>query len=226
MPIIVLLIGGGGWTLNLYVDSRVRDRLQPLTEKITQLQTDLSEIKGELKRISARAVVEDAASAPLARLATQLVNVRTAMKDARALQQSLPERSILEIQGKLLKVDNNARGYWPLVFDLIGYRSIVITGLTSPPSGKVHEMSDVSMSGGDDRVGGGYVRLSGNIEGVRFVGTWVEFDASKPVVLKNVHFDHCVLVFVGFDPQTPDPSIQHLAREILAADLTKFTIAG
>ena len=228
MPLACLLLGSGilAGVPGLFIDSRIHSALDPLQEKITLLQTDVAEIKGELKRIAARTAIDDAANSPPALLAANLPRLQEALKDFRNPERQLPDRSTSEIQAKLLKVDASAPGYWPFVFDLISYRSILITGLTSPSTAKASEMSNVTMRGTATGVKGGYVRLSGRIEGVRFADSWVEFDASKSLTLKDVHFDHCVLVFVGFDPRAPAPSIQKLGLEILAANMAKFTIGG
>jgi hypothetical protein len=68
--------------------------------------------------------------------------------------------------------------------------------------------------------------IAGLIESVTFVDLWVIFDAQKPVVLRNVHFEHCVLVFKGFTAQSPSPTIEKLGRDLLAANITDFRISS
>jgi hypothetical protein len=187
---------------------------------------DLGEIKGELKRIAALRVIEDAAGASPERLATNLQNLQKVLIEAKRLDQPLPDRPISEIQTKLLKVDSTSSGYWPFVFDLISYRSIIITGLRSPPKAIASEMSNVIMQSLNNGVTGGYVKVSGNIVGVRFANSWVEFDADNPATLKDVHFDHCVFVFVGFGADAPSPHIQRMVQQISASNLSEFTVSS
>ena len=160
----------------------------------------------------------------LSKTVRNLGNVHEAIRDAKEQKQPIEERSLAGIQSKLLKVDTATPGYWPLVFDLISYHSIIVTGLTSPPKAQAIEMSDVAVSGGPVR--GGHFRLSGTIDGLRFINSWVEFDGGKSVTLKNVHFDNCVLVFVGFDFRAPNPSTQRLARDLLASNIANLVIRG
>jgi hypothetical protein len=228
IALLTLLVGGGIGKvfLDLYVDSRVNSGLWPVTQTLTQLQVDLGEIKGELKRIAALRVIEDAAGASPEQLATNLQNLQKVLIEAKRSEQPLPDRPISEIQAKLLKVDASSSGYWPFVFDLISYRSIIITGLRSPPKATASEMSNVIMRGFNNGVTGGYVKVSGNIVGVRFANSWVEFDADNPAILKDVHFDHCVLVFVGFGAEAPSPHIQRMVKQILASNLSEFTVSS
>jgi hypothetical protein len=228
IALVTWLVGNGVLRapFALYVDSRVNSGLRPLTEKITQLQVDVGEIKGELKRIADLRTIEDSAGASPAQLAKHLEKLRNVLVEARRTAEPLPDQAVSEIQAKLLKVDAASPGYWPLVFDLISYRSIIVTGLTSPPVANAIEFTDVAANPLGKGVLGGYLRLGGIIDGVRFEGSWIEFDANRPVKLKNVHFDHCVLVFVGFGPAPPAPPIQRLVRELLASNLKNFAVSG
>ena len=228
ITIIALLLGTGFVVrhLTLVVDEAVDTKLAASMKDLRQLQLDVAEIRGELKRITDRAVIENAANSNPSRLAMNLGTLHEALKNAREQKEPIEEHSIAEIQSKLVNVDAGSVGYWPVVFDLISYHSILITGLTSPPKVNASEMSNITMRGFGNGIVGGYVRLSGTIDGVKFVNSWVEFDGSKPVVLKDVHFDHCVLVFVGFDFRTPSPSMQRLGRDLLASNIGKFIIRG
>ena len=207
------------------VDNRIDTKLKPLTEKVDNLHGAVSEIQGELKRISANQGLKDAASLPPAQLAKRLPNVLSDLETAKKSDAKPAGDTLNEIQSKLLQVDANAPGYWPLVFNLISYHSILITGLTSPPKPQASEMGNIRLSGGTSGVTGGYFRVFGEIDGVKFSNSWIEFDANRPATLKNVHFEHCVLIFVGFNLQNPDPATQRLGRQLLAANLEKFTVS-
>lgn len=98
VALLALLVGGGIGRvfLDLYVDSRVNSGLRPVTQTLTQLQVDLGEIKGELKRIAALRVIEDAAGASPERLATNLQNLQKVLIEAKRSEQPLPDRPISE----------------------------------------------------------------------------------------------------------------------------------
>jgi hypothetical protein len=194
------------------------------TQFRTHTEDRLGRIEADLKSLLAVNTIRQAAELKPHELSLELPKVRESIQTAQETGTKLPDQALGEIQTRLLNVNEASPGYWPLAFALISYRSIIITGMLSPP-GPLSVFKDVRFQGAQQsKVGGVAVVLGGLIEGVDFVNSWVEFDLSAPLVLKNTHFDHCVLVFRGMQVESPSPLYQRIARQILASTVADVKI--
>jgi hypothetical protein len=111
-----------------------------------------------------------------------------------------------------------------MVFDFINYRFILITGMVFPPK-PVSRFSDVAFRN-SGAIKGGAWKIGGLIDGAKFVGSWIEFDADAPATLINVQFDHCVLVFRGFNTESPPPMFRAIAKQLLESSIADATITA
>jgi hypothetical protein len=220
LAIVTAFVGVFTGFFNNIIDSRVQAKLAPLEQRIDRLQSDVSEINGELKRIAA-ATPESSPSIVVAQLRSELEEAKRNPSDA--------GRKLRSIQARLLTANSDTDGYWPLVFSVITERSILVTGMKAPPKPRVNVFENMRSTGSRELIHGGYIELRGTIGEGNIVDSWVEFDASHPVRLINVRFIHCVLVFRGFGSfniQSPPPAIRKLGRELLAAaDLNDVRIS-
>ncbi len=73
---------------------------------------------------------------------------------------------------------------------------------------------------------GGAWKIDGLVDGAKFVGSWIEFDADSPATLINVQFDHCVLVFRGFDTESPPLIFREIAKQFLASSIADAVITA
>ncbi len=132
------------------IDGRIDAKLKPFSEKLDTIQREIPELQGELKRIADSTpvrTINDAATASPQRLADNLAQVRVRLDQAREKGEKATDTALAAIQSTLLRVDEKSPGYWPLVFSLISFRSIVITGSKAPPKPRVSVLSNVMVSG-------------------------------------------------------------------------------
>lgn len=148
--VVSLMVAIFGGYVDHRTDARIDAKVGPINQRLEQLQSSVSEIQGELKRIASRhpsvdrqpvRTIENAAAVSPGQLATTLTALRTAVNLAKETGERPPDQALAIIQSKLLNVDASSPGYWPLVFDLVSYRSILITGVTSPPSPKLNVLT-------------------------------------------------------------------------------------
>ena len=176
--------------------------------------------------LPARNVIGTAANLTPRVLSAELSAVHATLKRENPSTAKMPDSDLAKIQTNLLSINPaSAPSYWPLVFDLISYRSIAAAGLPAPPVGRL-ELYNVRLPGQLFR--NKNVRLGGLIEGVVFIDSWVAFDSKIPVVLKDVRFERCVLVFLGFDTQSPSPEIKKFGHDLIASavDIKDFHITS
>ena len=184
----------------------------------------LGKIETDIRSLLAVNTIRQAAELQPQELSKELPKLRESIQTVKDTGGRLSEQTLGLVQSRLLEVSDSSPGYWPLAFALISYRSIIITGMLSPPK-PLSVFKDVQILGAQQsKVSGMAVTLGGLIEGLDFVDSWIEFDLGSPLTLKNTHFSHCVLVFRGLQVSSPSPVYQRITKQILASTVADVKI--
>lgn len=187
----------------------VNGPVEALQVTVTQLQTAL--------------VLNSATPLPLSQQETTIQSVKEMLSTARNKNVSISPAVLDSVQAGLLRADTSVHGYWPVVFQFIAYRSMLITGRFVPGMPINAFMRNVHSRPSSVIKGGAY-KLEGTIEGFVFVNAWIEFNGDSLPDLVNTQFDHCVLVFRGLDVDSPPQLSRSVATQILASSIYNVVI--
>lgn len=211
--------------LNTRIDDRIDAKLKPTSDGIIELrhtvekiQSQVSEMSGELKRI----FLDNAKSLNPDELAERLPKVKDALQAVSSSGYPLSPTTLAALRSKLARIQPNVLDYWPTAFYVVNLESrSFVLGLNLKPAslafggvnqGISFERSIVNLSG------------PGELIDSTFRECLVQFSDTNPLKLKNVRFIRCE--FLLPITEHPESAIEAIGKELLSvSNLENVTVS-
>jgi hypothetical protein len=186
---------------------------------LTQIQSDIQGIKGQLT--SQNLAIQ--ANLPSGEFKSALPEISSALATASEHNLKLQPSTLASLSSKVASIDTNAPQLWPVVVQLINYRSQTLSDLKPDQS-----MPGCYSSNGAEITGVGFedcvLDLDGKFLMDSFCNRCVVRYSGGELHIVNLKLNDCLIVFrAASNGKPPAPDGQQLERTLLVADDLKQT---